>query len=90
MNLRLFLGNTSAFFHYGIQATINAIYNTAGIKLIVLVKPNDKDRFTMFLEAMNNVRVVPFKPDAPNAYQALKKASSHLITLYTVPLEEAA
>jgi indolepyruvate ferredoxin oxidoreductase alpha subunit len=82
--------DTSAFFHYGIQATINAIYNTAGIKLIVLVKPNDKDRFTMFLEAMNNVRVVPFKPDAPNAYQALKKASSHLITLYTVPLEEAA
>jgi len=82
--------DTSAFFHYGIQATINAIYNTAGIKLIVLVKPGDKDRFTAFLAAMNNVQVVPLKPDAPNAYKALKKASSQLVTLYTVPLEEAA
>jgi len=82
--------DTSAFFHYGIQATINAIYNTAGIKLIVLVKPGDKDRFNAFLEGMNNVQAVPFKPDAPGAYKALKKASSQLVTLYTVPLEEAA
>jgi len=72
------------------QATTNAVYNTASVKCILLVRPEHTQAVHTFLDAMEHVAIVPLKPNAKNAQKKIEESPSQPVTFYTVPTEEAA
>ncbi|MBW1659195.1 MAG: hypothetical protein JRJ48_01695 [Deltaproteobacteria bacterium] len=82
--------DSAALLHYGMQATTNAVYNTASVKCILLVRPEHTQAVHTFLDAMEHVAIVPLKPNAKNAQKKIEESPSQPVTFYTVPTEEAA
>ncbi len=81
--------DSSAFLHYGMQATTNAIYNTANVRCILLVRPEHTRILQSFLDNLPQVETVPLNPVAKNAIKKLRKPVSRALTFYTVAMEEA-
>ncbi len=81
--------DSSAFLHYGIQATTNAIYNTSRVKCLLLVRPEHASLLKGFLNAMEQVDTIPFNPGAKTATKKLKVPATQAVTFYTIPMEEA-
>jgi len=82
--------DSAALLHYGMQATTNAVYNTASVKCILLVHPEHAQAVHAFLDAMEHVAVVPIKPNARNALKKIEEPPSQPVTFYTLSTEEAA
>ncbi len=81
------LTDSSAFLHYGMQATTNAIYNTAPVKCLMLIRPEHEEIIKNFLGALRHVQLVPLNPRDKNARQKLLQKPSHLLTFFTLPME---
>jgi indolepyruvate ferredoxin oxidoreductase alpha subunit len=86
----LSITDSAALLHYGIQATTNAIYNTASVKCLLLIQPEYTQTIQTFLNTMADVKVVPLNIKAKNASKKIKEPSSQPVTFYTVSTEEAA
>jgi len=82
--------DSAALLHYGMQATTNAVYNTASVKCILLIHPEHAQAVHAFLDAMEHVAVVPIKPNARNALKKIEEPPSQPVTFYTLSTEEAA
>ncbi len=82
--------DSSAFLHYGMQATVNAIYNTSRVKCLLLIRPEHADILRSFLGNMEHVETIAFNPSAKNALKKLKAPASRAITFYILSMEEAA
>jgi len=79
-----------AFLHYGMQATTNAVFNTASVKCLVMVRPEHENTLHTFLKAMDHVEVVPLNPKSKNARKKLMGNSSQPVTIFTVQTGETA
>lgn len=86
----LCITDSSAFLHYGMQATVNAIYNTAPVKCLMLVRPEHEAKLYNFLNAMEHVDTIPLSTKSDSARKKLKRDTSQPVTIFTVPMEKAA
>ena len=82
--------DSSAFLHYGIQATINAIYNTSHVRCLLLIRPEHTQIISAFLDGIKHVKTLPLNPSAKNAGKKLQEPTAHSVTFYTISMEESA
>ncbi len=81
--------DSPAFLHYGMQATTNAIYNTAPVRCLMVVRPEHETLIHTFLDTMTHVQVIPLKPESKDTRQKLLKDPSLPVTIFTIPEDVA-